>query len=76
MLHQMLRRSLQANGAGKRRSSGSVPCVTATDVDAVLAEAAKQGGCAHGASFYLPGVGQFGLMTDADGNLIALRSME
>jgi predicted enzyme related to lactoylglutathione lyase len=78
MLHQTLRRSPQANGAGKAkaRSSGSVPCVATHDVDAALEQAAKQGGRAHGTAFQLPGVGRFGLMTDAEGNLIALRSKE
>lgn len=75
MVGQVLRRGTQASQV-ERRSSGSVPCVAAEDVDAVLASAEQHGGRAHGAAFYLPGVGRFGLMTDSEGKLIAVRERE
>lgn len=75
MVGQVLRRTAQS-GLYEGHSSGSVPCIAAEDVDAVLASAEQQGGQAHGAAFYLPGVGRFGLMTDSAGKLIAVRERD
>lgn len=54
------------------QATGPLPFVAVDDVDATLAEAERQGGRVLARQLPLAGRGQYGLIADLDGNVIAV----